>query len=249
MNLKPWSLLLLLVAVPLAFADTSPKATKSKPSGIVEGPHPAPVPKGPSMEATARKQRSLAKLKAEEVPTTPDWPALPDSATAKIRTKEEVAQRAVAVCFTALKAEGASQDTLEGLVRRYKAKKFFTPAEWEFIDNNAQTNDDRNRYLWRYEGLAVLMWALGYADELPRPDRTCDVRATVAPLSNRTIEQFIAEANLRPIGDLLDVADLTYRYNGAVEDAKRRGAKAPAGLDRGVVRERHAMLSWLIGQP
>src|SRR6478736_2760510 len=149
----------------------------------------------------------------------------------------------------AAKATGASQDTIEGLIQRYKAKKFFTPAEWEFVDNNAQTNDEKNKYLWRYEDLRVLMWALGYDDEMDRPDRTCDVRKTVSYLSNRNLERFIADAKLRSISELLDEADLMYRYYGAVEDAKRRGLKTPGGLDRTVVKERHAILSWLVGQP
>jgi hypothetical protein len=240
MKLKSWSLAALALLASAALAQTPDK------------PQPAPAAptrSGPSAESLERKARSLAQLKNEEVPTTPDWPTLPDSTKVKIRTTQEVAQRAIAVCFTALKAEGASQDTLEGLVKRYKARKFFTAPEWEFVDNNAQTNDDRNRYLWRYEDLAVLMWALGYAEELPRPDRACDVRRTVSYLSNRTLEQFIADAKLRDIHEILDVADLTYRYNGAVEDAKRRGKSAPAGLDRQVVRQRHQVLGWLIGQP
>jgi len=240
MQLKSWLSAAFVLLAAAAFAQT-PEKPKPAPA--------APVRSGPSAEALARKERSIIRLKAEDVPTTPDWPVIADSAKAKSRTKEEVAQRTVAVCFTALKAEGASQDTLEDLVKRYKAKKFFTPAEWEFVDNNAQTNEDRNKYLWRYEDLAVLMWALGYTEELPRADRTCDVRQTVSFLSNRTLEQFIADAKLRPIGEILDEADLTYRYNGAVEDAHRRGQKIPAGLDRGVVRQRLAILSWLIGLP
>jgi hypothetical protein len=240
MKLKFWPLAVLALLITTALAQTPEKspsapATQAKPSS-------------PS-EARDRKARSIAQLKEEEVPVIPDWPVLPDSSKAKVRTVQEVAQRTIAVCFTALKAEGASQDTLEGLVKRYKAKKFFTAPEWEFVDNNAQTNDDRNKYLWRYEDLSVLMWALGYVEELPRPDRTCDVRQTVSYLSNRSLEQFIADAKLRDISEILDLADLTYRYNGAVEDAKRRGKPAPAGLDRAVVRQRNQILAWLIGQP
>lgn len=242
MKLKLWPLAALVLVTSAALAQTPEKPKPTLPA-------PAPARSGPSQEALDRKARSIEILKAGEVPTTPDWPTIPDSSRAKVRTVEEVAQRAIAVCFTALKAEGASQDTLEGLVKRYKAKKFFTVPEWEFVDNNAQTNEDRNRYLWRYEDLDVLMWALGYSDELGRPDHTCDVRKTVSYLSNRTLEQFIADAKLRPIAEILDEADLAYRYNGACEDAKRRGKTAPAGLDRQVVRQRHAIFSWLIGQP
>jgi hypothetical protein len=240
MKLKLWPLAALAL-----LATVAPAQTAEKPQPTPATPAKATSPS----EAKDRKARSIAQLKEEEVPVIPDWPVLPDSSKAKVRSVQEVAQRTIAVCFTALKAEGASQDTLEGLVKRYKAKKFFTAPEWEFVDNNAQTNDDRNRYLWKYEDLAVLMWALGYIEELPRPDRTCDVRQTVSYLSNRSLEQFIADAKLRDISEILDLADLTYRYNGAVEDAKRRGKPAPAGLDRQVVRQRNQVLAWLIGQP
>lgn len=240
MKLKLWPLAALALLASVAVAQTP---DKSQPASATPAKAASPS------EAKDRKARSIAQLKEEEVPVIPDWPVLPDSSKAKVRTVQEVAQRTIAVCFTALKAEGASQDTLEGLVKRYKAKKFFTAPEWEFVDNNAQTNDARNRYLWRYEDLAVLMWALGYIEELPRPDRTCDVRQTVSYLSNRTLEQFIADAKLRDISEILDLADLTYRYNGAVEDARRRGKPAPAGLDRTVVRQRNQILAWLIGQP
>src|SRR6478609_6417582 len=176
-------LLSLAVLLTLTLASGAEPAAKTK----------APVPPSGgkpvrSTESLERKARSIAKLKEEEIPTTPDWPVLPDSTTAKVRTTKEVAERTIAICFTALKAEGADQDTIEGLIQRYKAKKFFTPAEWEFVDNNAQTNDERNKYLWRYEDLRVLMWALGYDDEMDRPDRTCDVRKTVSYLSNRSLD-------------------------------------------------------------
>ncbi len=241
MKVKLLPLAALLV---LTLASGAEPAAKAKAPVPPSGGKPAR-----SQESLDRKARSLARMKEEEIPTTPDYPVLPDSTAAQVRTSQEVAQRAVAICLTAIKAEGADQDTIEGLVKRYKAKKFFTPAEWEFIDNNAQTNEERNKYLWRYEDLSVLMWALGFVDELERADRTCDVRKTVSYLSNRTIEKFLADAKLRGISELLDEADLTYRYYNAVEDAKRKNQKIPGGLDRTVVKERHAILSWLIGQP
>lgn len=237
MTLNRSILALLLVLAPLARAQTP---DKPKPA--------APGKYAPSAEALERRQRSLDQLKSEEVPLPADGATLPDSATARPRAPLEVAQRAIAVCLTAIKAEGAEPDTIEALVKRYKAKKFFTPAEWEFVDGYAPTNSERNRYLWRYEGLVVLMWALGYTDELPRPDRNCDVRQTVSFLSSRTTEQFIADARLRSLAEILDQADLTFRYEAAVEEARKHGAKAPTGLERAVLVERHAIFAWLIGQ-
>ncbi len=207
-----------------------------------------PLKAGPSPEAIDRRARSVARLAAESITIPPDLPVIADAGAAKLRTREQIAQRAIAVCFCALKAEGASQDTIEDLIQRYKAKKFFTAPEWEFVDNNAQTNSDRNVYLWHYEGLVVLMWALGYGDELARPDTTLDVKQTVGYLSSRTVEQFIAEAKPRTAAEILDEADLIQRYRWAINDANKRGKSAPAGLDRHIVEERAAILNWLIGK-
>lgn len=227
-------LLLLTLALPVGAAD-APR-TDAKLSG----------PVSPSPEAIARKARSAERLKADGVPVSDTLPVIADTQTARVRTREEITKRAIAVCLTAIKAERADMDTIEGLVKRYKAAKFFTPEELEFIESGAPTNEARTRYLWRYEGLVVLMWAAGYIDRLDRPDATCDIQKTVTPLSSRTVEQFIKEATPRSTAELLDEADLIYRTQWAVADARRRGLKMPAGLDRTVVQERFAMFSWLV---
>ena len=56
-----------------------------------------------------------------------------------------------------------------------------------------------------------------------------------------------AAARLRPPAELLDAADLLYRYHWAVRDARIDGRPAPVGLDPSVVVEWHYALNWLIG--
>ena len=46
--------------------------------------------------------------------------------------------------------------------------------------------------------------------------------------------------------DLLDEADLIFRYDWACVDARIKGEPAPAGLNSEVVYERHWGLNWLI---
>src|SRR6187455_1923736 len=60
----------------------------------------------PSKEALERKVSSIARLKKEEVPTIDHLPAIEDSKQAKIRTSDDIAKRAIAVCLTAVKGEG-----------------------------------------------------------------------------------------------------------------------------------------------
>ncbi len=228
--MKAKSLLLALLALPLAaMAQTPAKA-------------------GPSPEALERRERSNQRLAAESVSVPADLPVMPDSTVAKLKAKEQIVQRAVAVCLTSIKAERMDLEKVEDLVKYYKAKKFFTPEETDFIESAASSNEEQNRYLWRYEGLAVLMWSLGYLDTLPRPDAAADVKQIVSPLSQRTLEQFTADAKVRTPAEILDEADLIYRYQWAINDARKRGKSAPAGLDRGIVQQRQDMLNWLVGR-
>lgn len=200
----------------------------------------------PSSEALERKRRSLERLATEGFSISPDGALLPDSSGVSPRGKDEIAKRAVAICLTALKAERAEESLLDGLVKKYKAKKFFTPQEQDFMESFAPTNTDRTKYLRRYEGLKVLMWAAGYLDELGAPDKPGNVRAIVAPLSSRTGEQFLQEMKPRSAAELLDAADLNFRYEAAIMEARRKGQRTPVALDRNVVYERHYAFNWLL---
>src|ERR1043166_7394872 len=68
-----------------------------------------------SMEAKDRKARSITILKKEGVPYIDHLSVIEDSSTAKKRTKEEIAKRAIAVCLTAVKGEGIEQPILDSL--------------------------------------------------------------------------------------------------------------------------------------
>lgn len=198
-------------------------------------------------EATERKANSIARLKKEGVPTTDHLPVIQDSKEAQSRTAEEIAHRAIAVCITAVKGEGLEQEKINTLVKKYNAEKFFSPEEAAFIANPNPTKQERIQFSWRYERYWVLLWALGYVDDLPRPEGICDVAKAVEFLRDRTTNQFVKDAKLRPLAVILDQADLIYRYDWAVVDARVQRKEVPAKLEKGVVLERHYALNWLIG--
>jgi hypothetical protein len=99
----------------------------------------------------------------------------------------------------------------------------------------------------RYEAAWTLLWALDYVKTLGKPQDICDVPLAVSFVKGITAEKFIAGAWLRPLGEILDEADVTYRHHWAVLEARVSGTEPPAGLDPGVTYERHYALNWLIG--
>lgn len=94
----------------------------------------------PSADAVERKARSEQRLTEEGIPYNVNLPARAGEKDTTIRTKEEVAQRAVALCLAALKGEclgaGESADDTAALVQevidKYDASSFFLPMKSHF---------------------------------------------------------------------------------------------------------------------
>jgi len=198
-------------------------------------------------EALARKQRSEAILRAEGVPFLPTLPVVENETTLNLRYVEAVAWRAQALCLVALKGEGLEQDKILRFLREYELYSALTPKERKFIYDETPLDHDRIQFAWRYECYWVLLWALSYVDDLGRPDHICDVPMAVKIMFQRSACEFIRDAQLRTSGEILDVVDVIYRYDWACVEARLKGREAPAGLDSGVVMERHHALNWLVG--
>jgi hypothetical protein len=232
------SVLILVLLSPLAMGQT-PDERKAKINELEA--------REPSKEAKERKQRSIDRLQMEGVPVIEHLPVIEDSKEAKKRTTEEIAQRTIAVVIAAVKGEGLDQPTVDFLVKKYGADKFFSPEEAAFIKDASPNQPDRIKFSWRYECAWVLLWSLGYVDTLTKPEGICDVPKLVGILRDRDTAQFIKDARLRSFDEILDQADVIYRYHWATTEARVKGRPAPAKLEGGVVQERHYALNWLVG--
>lgn len=186
-------------------------------------------------------------LRTEGVPINNTLPVIETEREAKRRTKDEIAYRALALLVVAVKGEGLDQPTVDRVVKDYGLKSHFTPKERSFITNASPSQHDRVQFTWRYEAAWTLLWALGYVERLEKPNRICDVPRAVRFMQERKASQFVADAKLRPLSEILDQADRIYRYHWAVVDARVNEKKALPGIEPGVTLERHHALNWLIG--
>ncbi|HEU0174401.1 MAG TPA: DUF4272 domain-containing protein [Blastocatellia bacterium] len=194
-----------------------------------------------------RKERSDQKLKQLGIPVNAHLPRIESEEKAQLRNPEAVAQRAIALCAVAVRGEGLEWKEVAELLKEHNPLQVATPKEKSFLLEANPTQQDRFNFSWRYESLWVLLWALGYVESLGYPSSHCDVPRAVETLTGASTEQFIMKATLRPLSEILDEADLIYRYDWAVVDARINGQPPPANLDEGVVYERHYALNWLIG--
>jgi hypothetical protein len=200
-----------------------------------------------SPEQIERKLRSEKRLAAEGVPLNKHLPAIESEAQTRRRTKEEIATRAMALLVVSMHGSTPDKAIADKIVGQYGLANYLTPREREFIAAAKPSDRDRVNFSWRFEAAHVLFWALGYVEKLDKPTEACDPIILIKPMKSRTAGQFIADAKLRSLREILDNADLIYRYRWALVDARVNDRAEPAGLNGSVALERHVALNWLIG--
>jgi hypothetical protein len=202
----------------------------------------------PTREQAERRKQSEDYCKAHNVPVYSNQNALfvdtDDSVTT--RTKEEVEDRALALMYIGLKSEGLDKVKLAEIDKKYGIVSHLSPEEKKYVFNDHPTEKQTVDAGWRYEGLHVMLWALGFIDSLYYPGISCNVAADVSIIHGLTREQFHQKAKLRTKKELLDKTDLLLRLNWACTDARINNKLMPGHLDSGVVQEWHYSLNWLI---
>nr|WP_198287835.1 MULTISPECIES: DUF4272 domain-containing protein [Bradyrhizobium] len=89
-----------------------------------------------------------------------------------------------------------------------------------FVLDKSPSQHDRIQFTWRHEAAWTLLWAMGFVAQLGKPAQICDVGFAAGTMAERTTSQFIEDSELRPIADILDQADLVYRYHWTVRNAR-----------------------------
>ena len=120
----------------------------------------------PSAEALGRRARSVAFLKAKGVPTIDHLPVIEDSVTSKIRSPKAIVERLVGCTICAVGGETGDKVFVQQLIQEFKAEDFLSPDEHIFLASKIDVQQDRAQFSWRYERSWVLLWALGYIEQL-----------------------------------------------------------------------------------
>ena len=201
----------------------------------------------PRPDELARKARSMAALRTRGVPVLDSLPVIAGESRSLRRSDREVAERTLGAMIAAVKGETGDYDMGQALLRQFSAAPYLTPDEAAFMadpDPDPQFSAD---ITWRYEGVLVLMWALGLFDDLPPEDEIANVAAMGAMLRDLGAEGLVQTARLRPQTALLDRADYMYRLHWAVTNARLKGEDLPEGTDPSIMVERCRALNWLYG--
>jgi hypothetical protein len=193
-----------------------------------------------------RKANSIKILKKHGIPYIDHLPLIESEKETTNRSKEEVCDRAICLSLVAAYAEGLDKETLDNVIGNYQITNEFTEEEKAFIAMDTLDDNTKAKFLWRYEALWTLLWALSYVDELDMPTGICDVPFAVKTIVDRGRTKFTEEAILRTKKEILDQSDLIFRIHWATTDARLKNYKMPAGMNNDTVYERHYALNWLI---
>ena len=225
-----------------AVEPTYPTVSESTLKGQVRTNLDSPKP---TQGQLRRKEHFTKMVAALGVPTNESLPVTEDAKEIKPHGVDEVARRAIAVAVAAVKGEGMLHTEVVSLVKRWQIEDYFSPQELIFIKNPLPTQNDKIKFAWRYEGLEVLLWALGYNAQLPPPNVICDVKKDTKTIVGNRAALLAKNARPRSISEILDMADYYYRLHwGAIE--LRLKNKKNSAIDEEIIEERHRALNWLI---
>lgn len=209
-----------------------------------------------------RAARSFTELARRKAPVYDGPLVVDDDDEAKLHSPQEVARRTLVLWAVELRAEGIPQEEALGLINQLDLWDSVSPDEKRFLQDKDPDPDECQELVWRLESIWVLLWSLGYIEELGWPEGMCDVAKIVDTLKEQEANpDFIKNAKLRSKAEILDAQDLTMRIHWAIRDAfLNHEGQIPPGLDWtdderehvsespsvGVVEQRHHTLNWLV---
>ena len=203
-----------------------------------------------------RKARSIAACKSRNIPYIEHLRAAVYESECRIPAKEEILHRSAAVFAACVYAEvhtsgqceepkKAAKEMTEELDKRYGINDWLSAKERAYLEGKMDDAASHNRFGWRYECCAVLLWALSLYD-LGEPDEICDASILGGIMWNNDFDSLMEKAQLRSKEELLDMQDLIFRYDWACVDARIHGNEL-AAVSGDIVYEWHYALNWLVG--
>lgn len=195
-------------------------------------------------KALERKARTEAMLAERGINVPDSLPPLVCEGELVLRSRDEVIERARALLLAALRADSVASGEpipVATLISKMPlADDALSPKEQALLAQDAPSQQDCAQFIWRYESLYLLEWALGLVDALPYPEAPVDSASVVATLIEMRGPQ------LRAAGEILDALDLHYRLHWHIRQSRLKKLGEAAGLDADVVMERHHALNWLV---
>lgn len=137
-------------------------------------------------------------------------------------------------------------DFVKSLYKKYNVEDCLNSKEKRIIDGT-YSNQDAIDMDWAYETYWAICWCLSLVDDIKNGGEMCDCNRAISFVLNSTsFEDFKRKCKLRDIDEILDMKDLYYRYNWAINNKHVDPNTKIGNLEPSNVIERRRGLEWVI---
>ncbi|MEI0605945.1 DUF4272 domain-containing protein [Brachyspira pulli] len=193
-----------------------------------------------------RKKESLGLLDNIGINVDKDLPVI-DTSNISMRTKEEIAKRAVSCLFSIqaslIDIKDYDYSFFEDKLIKFCVKDCLTDQE-KLIFEGKMDKEDLKLMPWKYESYWILCWVLGFVSKLNIPNECCDFDKAIDFIFRcNNFEDFISKVKLIDAEKVLDEYDFTYRLNNVIDDDSNKDNHY---ILRAIVSERYMALKWVL---
>lgn len=172
-----------------------------------------------------------------------------------LKDKETICKRMIA-CFYAIQiACDIAQNNYEESLKYFKpfVEKFgitdqLNSKEKRILDGTYSTQDAIDMD-WAYEAFWALSWCLGFVRDISDAGKICDCQKAIYLIQScESVQDLVKKSKLRSKEEILDMLDLYYRFNWAINDAKVNPNASIGKLNPSIVIERRRGLEWVVSE-
>ncbi|MBQ9319018.1 MAG: DUF4272 domain-containing protein [Bacilli bacterium] len=177
----------------------------------------------------------------------------------QIKSIDEICKRAIACLLTIqlscdinngidIKSEEYKEniDFFKSLYKKYDVEEYLNSKERRIVDGTYSKQDAIDMD-WAYEAYWALCWCLSLVDNIKDGGELCDCNKAVSfVLTSKSFNDFKNKCHLRDTDEILDMLDLYYRYNWAINHKHIDSNTKIGNLNPSNVIERRISLEWVI---
>lgn len=200
-----------------------------------------------------RRENNNRFIRDKGIAVSETLPCLYQDDEVSLKDTTELVQRAIACLLTVQIACDIAQGDYEESVKFFrpmyeqlKVADCLNGKEKRILDGSYSTQDAIDMD-WAYEAYWALCWCLGLVDDIRDAGQLCDCEKAVSFIMNiHSQEELMAQCTCKTKEEILDMLDLYYRYQWAVNDNKVNPSSSIGTLNPSIVIERRRALEWVI---
>jgi hypothetical protein len=174
-------------------------------------------------------------------------PLIEDVAETKLRSKDELVRRLVALWAVAGTAHLPDVDFFERFFVENQLSEWLSTRERAYLFRENRSESERIHFSWQIESLYFLGWCGGLVAKIDIPTAHSSVESfmDIFPQPGEDLARLQSAVSPKSVTEILDWSDLLYRLHWAVRDDHLNGVKPSHLVVPGVVQEWHRSVNWM----